>query len=110
MKAIKKIKTPTGGEFVIYKDSIGNLTSAKPIDEVQTYKQFVVTDDPSQYALGTGMDTFEQAKDLRNELNELKAVDQALYIIELHYAQKDDQSPPIAVFVYDENLKRTRII
>ena len=106
MKIAKEIKTPMG-DITIYEDENGNLTNSKPVNEETTYKQFLVSSDPSQYALGTGIDSFEKAVQYHS-LKE-QAGEEA-YIIELHYQDEKSDTPPLAVFVYDSNLKRIRII
>ena len=104
MKEVKRITTPTG-DIVIYEDELGNLTTSKPFQS--GFQQFLVTTDPSQYALGTAMDDFDTAVKYQSVKKEIGEV---AYIIELHYQDKSIDLPPIAVFVYDENLRRSRII
>ncbi len=85
----------------------GSLTNSSPINEDLTYKQFIITEDPSQYAFGTAHDDFDDAQeDFAIQLQAGNVV----YLIELHYSKKEDDSFPIAVFVYDNELKRTRIV
>jgi len=104
---LKTITTPHG-EVNISIDGDGNISTAKEFDAEKSWKQFLVSDDPSQYAYGTVFDDFETALNFYCAMLNINTATQ--YIIELHYPCQKDDIPPIAIFVYDENFKRTRII
>ena len=55
MKKVYERNTPDG-KIEYFEDNKGNITTAKPIDGV-LFKKWIVTDDPSQYSMGTVFDS-----------------------------------------------------
>lgn len=101
---MKKIEIKTAnGVITYYQDKDGNITTAKPIDGIQ-FRKWVVTDDPSQYALGDVYDDEQSAIEHLVKMRDFKT----LYCIELSYI--NDDLPPQYIHIIDETGKRTRVL
>jgi len=101
MKIIKQ-ETPNG-TITYYEDSNGNITTAKPIEGIK-FQKWIVTDDPSQYAMGDVYDNEQSALEHLCKMRDFQKV----YCIELSYIS--DDLPPQYIHIVDETGKKTRIL
>lgn len=104
---MKEIKVKTHAGEITYTDENGVLSTAKKFDDSASLKKWVVTSDPSQYVKGKVFTDFEECIQYWAML---KDVPTTYYIIELHLNPVNESAPPVALYVYDEEMERTRII
>tara|TARA_R110001592_G_scaffold142674_3_gene364895 strand:+ start:5143 stop:5451 length:309 start_codon:yes stop_codon:yes gene_type:complete len=102
MKKIHTEKT-IHGTIDYYQDAQGNVTTAKPVDGV-IFTKILVSDDPSQYALGKEFDDAERAIAYVVSMQDFRD----LYIIELSYI--NDDLPPQYIHVVNTDGTKTRIM
>lgn len=104
---MKEIKVQTHAGEMTYTTENGVVSTAKKFDDSSTLKKWIVTSDPSQYVTGKVFNEFEECFQYWTMLKELPTT---YYIIELHLNPENESAPPVALYVYDEEMKRTRII
>ena len=102
MKKVYEQKT-SDGTIPYYEDEKGRLTTQKPIDGVLFHK-WIVTDDPSQYAMGHVYDDEQSALEHSVKMREF----QQLYVIQLSYIKED--LPPQYIHVINEDGSKLRIM
>jgi hypothetical protein len=90
MKEVHKRQT-TDGVIKFYQDSNGNITTSQPIEGV-VMMRWIVTDDPSQYAMGEVFMNLNSAIEYHRKTKDT-------YIIELSYI--DENMPPQYIHVVE---------
>lgn len=102
MKKVFERNTPDG-KLEYFEDEKGNVTTAKPVEDV-TFKRWIVTDDPSQYTMGRVFTSEEEAviERVRNRDPE------ETFIIELSYVSED--LPPQYIHVITSDGTKLRIL